>query len=187
MRLQKRTFLLILIAITIITCKKEPSPPSVIMPLQSGNQWIYKTISYTIDSTDTVFGKDTLAVSPDKFLNRNIWFKANEAVDYANEASGLWEKIRGDEHLYLKYPAVKGDEYYIIPAATTVRILSTDTEITVPAGKFKTYAYEFYSRYPYQNYLWATPDVGIVMTEFIDRYIGHHIEKEELSSYHLNK
>ena len=70
------------------------------------------------------------------------------AFKFTNRADGLYawyDLVAPNPYLSAKFPALKGDSYALLdggPVRNAV-VLSIDTLVTVPAGQFHCYLYEF--------------------------------------------
>ena len=133
-------------------CKKgSPSvvgtmPNSEIVPLSIGNRWFQHCQLY--DSSGNVFSSwpDSICVLGDSVIGNTSWFLLEmQGLEYEvnNQQGGLWSLGEGGQFLWYKYPAEKGDSFLVSTNTSFVRVCSVDTMITVKAGTFSCYRYEF--------------------------------------------
>lgn len=150
---------------------KQPSlPEGDIVPLATGNQWVfntYNTQAYTFQGTITMDIEEQL--SNNRYLygwtvdltNGNYTY--NQGACQLKE-DGYYEGSLTSLHLLYKYPAKKGDEFFY--TAISKHIVSSVYEvITVPAGTFECIRYDTYwsdyeGKWTFDCYTWVSPGVG---------------------------
>lgn len=145
---------LLLAGCGILSPEPDPTPSgSVIMPLEVGNQWIAKYTQYDEQGNKTDERFDTLSIVSSYRVYNETMFRASTEEHYVNRGDGLWSGADCNRQ-HAKYPARKDDLYnhesipVLLPSSDkpimqtiAVRVLHTDTTVTVPAGTFKTYHY----------------------------------------------
>ena len=155
------TVCFIIILVTLVCCKSNPTAPihdyvkqnsdSVIMPLAIGNIWVYNNTEF--DSLGNILIQDfdtTLITYADtwdgdtiyKVLIRNKPGMAGQLA-FHNRSNGLWMGSAGE--------ATTFSYFLLIPYPTTLNthdllytnsLVNDDTLITTPAGTFHSLKYE---------------------------------------------
>lgn len=195
------SLLVILLFITFTGCKKEDltgpeqTQASVIMPLKVGNEWNFTEAYY--DSTEKVIiNIDTQnKVIKDTVIQNETWAVMDFGYVkqlFTNRQDGLYFSLPNQfsPQLAFKYPVEKG---YIYNYETgSLAIVSTDTSITVPAGKFSCIKYYMevkgngiLSSYAY---IFMSPQIGIIKSErYAKKKSGKFYKASEavLKSYKL--
>ncbi|MCP4566974.1 MAG: Ig-like domain-containing protein [FCB group bacterium] len=167
-----------------------------LMPLAIGNQWVYR-----VDSRDSLYynveiSYDTVLIKDSVLRDDEYWYYVDGGGYFQNKDDGLWNIINGMEQLFLKHPAVVGDEYGFSPypqyswLGTRMTLISKDTLVEVPAGTFSCYLYvcEVYDVYTmYDSYFYA-PGIGMVkkihdpgaMIYFGGKQVVKHLESYQI-------
>ena len=130
----------------------EPSgnePSTDIMPLEVGNEWVYKNLSY--DELGSVSGEslDTLKLIQELTVADYKYYKTQYGEESFNfiglKDDGLYRLNEAGEEIYMvaKYPCVVGDVYEQLDeyASKTFTVLAVDELVETPAGSFKTIKY----------------------------------------------
>ena len=115
-----------------------PDTSSNLLPLNIGNEWIYKTTF--LDSMQNIQSVqyDTFKVAADTILSNEAWYVTD--FGYLKEKTdGLWSWIGYPKLLY-KYPAKIGDTIQTTDAIN--KIISTNENYTVPYGTLPCYHYQ---------------------------------------------
>ena len=150
------------------TCKKDDNPISSgasvdLLPFKIGNQWAFEVT--TFDSTGKIqfTAADTIAVLSDTVIQGAQWFITNNGI-YRSASDGVWV-WRGLPLYVYKYPVATGDTFHTTSA--TVKVISTNEQLTVPKGTLTCYHYQqtntAYGGYQSNDYL--CPGVGFVSLE----------------------
>ncbi len=204
--LKRALYTFILIAPIIFTsCSESTSPYSNndgLIPLSVGNSWSYQFTDY--DSSGAVIYTEiqTNKIDKDTIISNNIWYGYNYipvSVWFINKADGYWSFAKRNGNTLMndtsiivyKYPTKAGDVYG--NPYTPSEVISTEEEITVPAGTFNaihiTTNYSSLNNnflYSFETYI--VPHIGVIKLEQIgkksngDTYI---VYKSELESYSL--
>ena len=122
-----------------------PGLPNVIVPLQVGNTWIFRRISY--DTLGAAGVPDTVVqrVERDTMIQAERWFISETTSGQSAgtlRSDGYWTYIEGVPALTFLYPASVHDTYPLSDTGPTMRILAVDTLIAVPFGTYPCIAYE---------------------------------------------
>jgi hypothetical protein len=187
----------LLILLLIAGCSKKGTDSDIsgeqILPLSVGNSWSYTELPAAGFSGDT--NNYTLSVIKDTLMALTIesstdighWFRVTGHAGlaptfYANRSSGYWLTFFYSDgattqivtSLMAKYPASVGDSYsriYPPPlqnGSAEVEVISTGTQVTVPAGTFSCYVYRVYlpatNRLSFDSYY--ALGVGLVKMSF---------------------
>jgi len=165
----KQSLYFVITLLTFPSCKTDntvdvniPSA-SVLLPLDKGNSWTFLRTEYNPDGsviqTDTI----TKKIVKDSSLYGFKWaFESYERCLYQNDEQGLWVFYTEPQLLY-RYPSFPNVQF--VQSLDTVTIISTDTLITTPAGKFHCYHYRInFNNYPINQFI--CPDLGFVNMEY---------------------
>ena len=160
-----------------------PSTSSVIMPLAVGKEWVTKTTYY--DSTGKSFDSriDTLTMVSTKIIDSTTYYLNQFGQGYTNKSDGLWLAYWvSDRFPFVPYPVSIGlpmvrdtislqgpnisDFIYAI-----LTVESTNSPVTVAAGKFSCYKNHF--RYYllsdnslyFEEFHYYSPNVGMIKKE----------------------
>lgn len=167
---------------------------SVIWPLKVGNYWEFQHfgISEIIDSVIILVDRDTLDYKLIKYhltesLISSPWVLNNF---YFNNDSGFVDSHGNYSNLVYKYPAKQNDFYYDYIYLDSV--ISTNKDVTVPAGTFKCYEYhkiESPPGYFFQSFtiVYLSPGIGPIKVEQYSQFLGETIliNSKKLISYKL--
>jgi len=148
----KLVLLYVIFVCYLAGCKKEsttivePIPSPEIVPLEVGNKWIRSFELY--DTSGNVFssGVDSIIVVRDTSILRLRWFILKlQASEYlvSNQPGGLWWRSGQYQSIWYQYPAERGDSFFVYGNTSFVRVSAVDTLITVAAGSFSCYRYEY--------------------------------------------
>jgi hypothetical protein len=139
----------------------------VIIPLTVGNQWVRDNVEFDSVATKKLYPMDTLRVLHDTLLNGEHWFIINgdEYNIHANKSDGWYSQntLNYQSSLMLKYPAVSGESF--IRYFYAVKVLSTDTIISIPSGQYKCYCYSTFDGLS-GSYDFYCPNIGPVKFEY---------------------
>ena len=184
-----KILIIVLSCLAFISCSKEtdngglntvvpPLDKSIVMPLKIGNYWIYKaSILDTLKNVDTVVDS-YVSITAEKIINSEKWYFQGDNYGFINRSNGLWYTINYDTTMVAKYPTLVNDR---IPMKyDTARVISVDSIIQVPAGKFSCYVYK--SKYEINCY---SPGIGLIYSEIFynSAYSDDFYIRKELKSY----
>lgn len=169
------------------------APPSVVVPLAPGNTWIGLWRDY--DDWDNVILTffDTTRVIGDTVVDGERRYLLMNGGGLVNREDGLYSWwATGALTLRFKYPARVGDAVPVRPGAghgDSIRVVSTDTIVTVPAGTFSCH-----HRYSSSSDRFEANEFLAVGVGFIKRVQGTNtgsalLERRrvwELTTYTLN-
>lgn len=162
---------IILLSIFLFSAKAHSQEE--IIPLAEGNYWKFQN-----QNGDIEFAK----VLEKMNIGGETWFKYRELSDdnifvVRNTSEGQVETLDDEEDLVLKYPVE--DRTLYIQFETYTRVIPNQ-HVTVPAGKFNAYIYEFSINDPeYNGLFWIAPGVGLVKSQVDDEIF-------ELIEYKIN-
>lgn len=132
-----------------------------LVPLEVGNQWIFRVTRFTVSpmddgtSFDTVVNSityDTVLLVRDTVLNGDRWYLIGHPIPGMDPAwmayrdDGIWISVGlGDDALFrelnAKWPAAVGDTFYVGLPPTVCEVEGTAVDVQVPAGTFRTICY----------------------------------------------
>ncbi len=160
----------------------------VIQRLEVGNYFKYKVQAWIQErDKDTVLYHD-FEILRDTVINGTRWYTSDTNGIYwmGNKPDGLYSmEIRDGKvnkvSLEFKYPAKVGDTFYADTLTWTVS--STDTAITVGAGKFRCYHYSGVLRdfKGYKEHRFYCPGIGRIKQEIY----WYLVRKEKIASTEL--
>lgn len=140
-----------------VTPDPEPPQAASILPLAVGNTWQMDGTVVSYIRNDTTFNHSgRLFVAEAREHNGETWYRVDGEHAtrvlfgglYTEREDGIWHSNRQDaveqEYLLYKYPAQAGDEYTASFSGhfMTIRVLSTNTEITTASGTHEAIHYE---------------------------------------------
>ncbi|MBN1447061.1 MAG: hypothetical protein JXA28_03955 [Bacteroidetes bacterium] len=174
-------------------CSEEENPaapqaPPEIMPLQPGNAWTYQLTNYDASGAVRSSAEMTAFILGDTLIDGELWSEYGPVYPgsefFMNRTDGLWYRQRNVSlpGLMAKYPASPGN-VFTEGHGDTVRVLSVERDVTVPAGLFRCHEYEQRSelivgdtiRFRYRRCF--SPGVGMVLLE---QYIQYGDDPEYL-------
>jgi|WetSurMetagenome_2_1015567.scaffolds.fasta_scaffold144100_2 hypothetical protein len=199
--------LILLLSILSLRCSESTEPNSEnldLIPMTIGNKWNDKLTSY--DSLGNVLYTENISSSIDKdtIIDGTIWY------GYADGFSGIWNinktngywtfvkayygySLNDTTWMVYKYPCNVGETYG--EAEYPIQVVSTNENISVPAGNFTTIRYSF-NFVNYNNYLlisnevYVCPGIGVVKsTQIGKKFDGskYVVGKSELTSYNIKR
>ena len=146
----------------------ESSAP--ILPLKTGNTWSYRISLYdTLGSLIELYF-DTVVVQSPTIVSGEEWYLWRDPDEYlADQTSGTWYRnIRSDTMsapgLFYKYPVSVGESWispHMMYSTISVKAISTDAVIDVPAGRFACYVYQLGAS---QIFDYLVPGIGLVFS-----------------------
>jgi len=170
-----------------ISCSREkPAEPEktkeYLMPLKVGNSWKYKALRIDPATGDTTeVGELQITIIGTKTIGNSQYFEFDDGSVAQNRNDGLF--IAGYnpdlggfyDDLFFKYPVNSGQiyTYTTIDEGVQVRIKVTTQTITVPAGTFNCYAYQFID-VPFESIIYFSPGVGLIYVKNFDTE-GEHL------------
>ncbi len=143
-----------------------------IVPLNIGNQWVYRNYYYPLGDTSLVSETGTeYSITKDTVINNERWFLISSAgFPQGNRADGYYllkKDNAGNEKpiLYIPYPAQKGEE--VVTGYGILKVVSVDTTITVDGNIYRCYCYSPKEEFPNSGFtlMFYSPGVGNVLTE----------------------
>lgn len=161
--------------LSIVGCNNQNStitspstPAGVIIPLAAGNSWLMADTMW--DQTGIVFATqvDTFLVVRDALIAGEKAYVIHwRHIEWAvtNRSDGYYENLGGGFlHLQYKFPANAGDSIHL-PSSNnaTMQLVSVDSTVIAPAGKFQSYVYrtvDYESGYLYINNDFLDPNLG---------------------------
>ena len=116
-----------------------------IVPLAVGNTWVRFGTSYNKSFTDSSTSYDTMRITRDTLINGVKWYFLSSSSEQiiSNQLDGLYFYFADlGPSIWLKYPA---NQNYIVMVQgnTSLKVANSDTIITVPAGTFHCYRYDY--------------------------------------------
>ena len=179
------------ILVTIILSSCEPAPERIIpageiVPLKVGNQWTYKVKIFDEFGTVTDSSHETVKIMNEVVIENELWYVDNDGNVQTNRADGRW--VRSDvAYLVEKFPCKLNEMYRLIDTITFVRVRGVDEPVSVPAGRYLTYIYQWMRNGFLVGDFYYTPNVGMVKSEkYMQRGGGVFLlETKELISYAL--
>ncbi len=184
---------LFLISFTIISCKTSTNTPasSDLIPLKTGNEWIYQTNSYDRSGNITTTITDTTTISSDLIAQGMTWhYLSPKGIGgfISNRNNGLWSFDTATQKVILlyEYPSFSGNSYvaeydsvsYNLGGKSifqiSIKIISTNEEVSTPAGVFSCYHFQYEADDTqqhgdvtsigiYAQDVYIAPDIGLVM------------------------
>ncbi len=129
-----------------------PDQSNVVMPLETGNRWLYQLINY--DSSGVVQRIDIVGwrVKGDTEVHGEKWYFMSGTTGgmWANRQDGIWYWLSQPASssvpiLFAKHPAVVGDVWTgeIGHDSISIELVARDTDIAVPLGPFRCNRYEY--------------------------------------------
>ncbi len=143
-----------------------------LLPLKVGNSWVYKSFELDPTTGDTTsFTEDSLRIIGTTTIRGSLYFvlSSDTNKDVAqNRSDGLFIADY-DPHfdeffddLFFKFPAQNGESYtYDLIDGGQVRVKVTNETVTVPAGTFHSYVYQFIDL-PLESVFYFAPGVGLI-------------------------
>jgi hypothetical protein len=174
----KYILILVIILIFVSSCSDSSTNPisnRKIIPLEVGNQWIYKVDGYDSLGTNIISSRfDTTKVTD---LD-NGWYsisklsKFSTNTKFQNRNNGLYvfNQGFGGEFigLFFQFPTIKDNEYNI--NASSIIIRDTKKQVVTDLGLFDCIVYYYSPTQKGLNYdytlFYLTPNVGIIKVEF---------------------
>jgi hypothetical protein len=195
-------------ALTNAAAPAAGAAPGELIPLNLGARWVYQRTWQQRDGQPIERSEIVNEVRGVYLFDNAQWYHLGDfgwyfwvqptsrgivdALVYEDEESGAL--VKQSQRLYFKYPVEAATAYELKPLdkeleePLKVLVTGVDTEVVVPAGKFKCLVYEFRSKGAdemlFLRYSIA-PGVGIVKYEFFDEESGER-EVAELKSYALS-
>ena len=185
----------------IISCNKSGETPTggstepVIeltgpFPLHVGNSWTYRVSSFDAKGNNLGnSGSFTYQIDHDTTVSgeRLYYFGSNGVgLYYLNRSTGVWNYNKGTFLPLLKYPSSKNTWY--TSTGGNMRVVSVDSTIVVPKGRYSCYQYRLSQSTPAFDYYFAS-GVGLVRIDFFDvaDSVGTYVAtRYELADYTLN-
>ena len=182
-------FILTTLFVSQIGCKKtdnpvSPSSSDVIWPVKLGNTWTQELINFRPDGSELNRQTTTNSINGSKHVLGKDYAMLNTGAFLRNDDQGAW-MLRGDssrEFFAFKYPGSVGESFtkdtdesfingkdQILPGVA--HIISIDTIITVTAGQFHCYGYEYDysstidSKIYVKNLFFLSPNIGAIESD----------------------
>lgn len=178
--MNKKVLIITLLAVSafVSSCKEntatsiDTAENSQIIPLEIGNQWIYKNVYYDSAGTPTLNVLDTVTIIKDTTISGEKWFRLQGSVGYSydviHRADGYYY-YGGGAILQYKYPANLNERYqtYIATPTDTMVVASFNSITTVQAGTYTCYQYNRFvpSRATVRQTTWIEAGKGIIKEE----------------------
>ncbi len=139
-----------------VRCSTSTEPAKIVdaFPLAVGNQWQYKTETYS-STGDTLAGTFALSVDKDTLVGGEHYFILKfsmpgvQGIPCINRSGSFYEYVENRDIRIIKHPAQVGEKYTRLNATGTqnlfvdVEVLSIDKDIIVPAGTFRCYELQY--------------------------------------------
>ncbi|MES2765302.1 MAG: hypothetical protein V4642_05510 [Bacteroidota bacterium] len=168
--------------------------PKTIMPLKTGNSWVYK--SYTIepntglkidtkrDFTTTV-GAETLVNGEKWFSISNFIMPNNDEVMVQLKADGLWLTVDDLPGLLFKYPAQLNSTF--TNPGGMVTVVSTSAKVESGGKNYTCYHYKIQEEVADSDInFYVAPGIGLVKyTSVVGELGAFYTTSQELQSYSL--
>ena len=198
-----KSLLIYLLAFTLIatqfSCKKNDSNPVVdnanagvyLWPLNTANNWIFKTIVYDTVGAVKFTSYDTILVGRDTTISSQKWFQAmDKNVFWTNKTDGVWQIDFGGSNqtaqLLFKFPGNVGDNWTTRDGQAS--IVSTNASISLSSSTYTCYEYTSdYGLGHTENDYFKSGVGPILIEEFTKTNSGlqYKVYRRELISYTL--
>jgi hypothetical protein len=175
--------------------KSPAEQTNVILPLKTGNLWVYQVFALdTIHDRHILLKVDTFEVLKDTVINNETWWDSRQLGHMRgwmiNRNDGLWMRMKGDtgEFLWAKYPGLVESEYSgtIMGVPSTSKVMSNSIDVEVQAGKFDCIAYgQYIGKEHILTRYYFCPNKGLIKMEIPDSthtkiFMGVDLLKMEL-------
>jgi len=157
-----------------LSCHRDSNPVSPlepesggIIPLRTGNQWIYLITSYdTIGRPRGAF-IDTNRITKDTLIGSAYWFNLNGGLYVTNKSDGVWYYDQGNTYKMLP-SALNDSVIYSSTDSIYIKLVSQTAPVLTPAGRFTAYKYELVFANHLQfvpNVYYYVPNIGLVESD----------------------
>ncbi|MBC8044727.1 MAG: hypothetical protein IAF08_14920 [Rhizobacter sp.] len=179
--MNRKALIITLLALSALvsSCKEntgtsvDTASSSQIIPLEIGNQWIYKNVYYDSLGAITFDALDTVTIIKDTTISGEKWFRLQGSVGYSfdviHRADGYYYYGDGGAILQYKYPANLNERYqtYVATPTDTMVVASFNSVTTVQAGTYTCYQYNRFvpSRPTVRQTTWIEAGKGIIKEE----------------------
>ena len=161
-----------------------PDATCTIYPMQVGNKWFYTLTQLSPSGEYQGEAKIVRKITGDTTIQNARWYRVVTEVNgtaveeqfYKNSRDGCCQWDDTHSQLVFKYPVTKNYSYSI-GGMGEMTVLSLDTSIDVPCGRYSCCLYQFdYTYVDIRSRDFMTPNVGLVRSE-------HHIMQSGGHSY----
>ena len=198
-----KSIALLCLSLNFYSCDKgeeDIQPIEIIMPLQVGNEWIYKIIDYNSDGEVLSAGSFKRAVVKDTLINKQTWFILNNGMIVRNDRDGYVHYRKAAKEQYITYPSqsTSGIAYGYEYPNYTLWIFHRRTAGLVPlpdsphVSQATEYTFERQTSLRASSALSTTwvkeyvvPALGMIRTDWYYADSGKLMRRYELESYRL--
>ncbi|PKV75427.1 hypothetical protein [Pontibacter ramchanderi] len=191
------------LSLCFFSCDKEvevAQPVEVIVPLQVGNEWVYKVIDYSSDGdvlSTTSFRRE---VVKDTLIGKQTWYILNNGMIVRNDKDGYVHYRKDAREQYITYPSpdMSGIAYgYQYPSYTLwIFHRRTTGQVSIPDSPHASQAIEFsFERQTEQkasSFLsttwvkeYVSPEIGMIRTDWFYADSDKLMKRYELVSYRV--
>ena len=192
--MKQAIILMLLLAALMWACADDDKPVGSLsadrqlVPLTIGNTWWATSYVYYVPEDSVELVPATIRVVDDTVVNGQTWYDFSTHSEgprrmrnwSQNRPDGFYRLVRGseglEEHYEFKYPADAGE--YFLRGQDTVRVLATDSIVTVGGHQFWCHVY--YSRSVRDGvrfYYFLVPGLGYIKS------IGAFGDDDSLRTY----
>lgn len=184
--LQRKNLLAAIISLTFVLSSCDPAAERIIvngsiMPLKVGNEWGYSVKIFDESGAVADSSYDTVKVIQEIVIDNELWFIDNGGNIQTNRTDGRW--VRSEvAYLVEKFPSRLNEMYRLIDTVTIVRVRGVDETVSIPAGRYLSYIYQWMRNGFLVGDFYYAPNVGMIKSEkYMQRGTGVFlIEKKEL-------
>lgn len=184
--LQRKYLLAAIISMTLVFSSCDPAADRIIldgtiMPLKVGNEWAYRVRIFDESGAVTDSSYDTVKVVREVVINNEIWYVDNDGNVQTNRTDGRW--VRSEvPYLVEKFPSRLNEMYRLIDTVTIVRVRGVDEPVSVPAGRYLSFIYQWMRNGFLVGDFYYAPNVGMIKSEkYMQQGTGVFlIERKEL-------
>ena len=198
-----KRFALLCLLLSFSSCDKgeeDAQPVEVIMPLEVGNEWLYKVIDYNSEGDVLSTSSFKRAVVRDTLINQQTWFILNNGMIVRNDRDGYVHFRKDVKEQYITYPSqsTSGIAYGYEYPDYTLWIFHRKTANLVPlqdsphASQANEYTFERQTSQKASSALSTTwvkeyviPALGMIRTDWYYADSDKLMRRYELESYHV--
>jgi len=204
-KLRITLFMAVIMAVStavVIGCSDDDDNPvssqsNVLMPLDVGNSWTYRQITFQYPDNSSSISDKGMTISKDTLRDGETWFRIGDD-EYINKSDGLhimkYNFFGTYGPIIYRYPATVGDAYNNpdIQGSSYITVTDLAKPINVIAGEFTCIGYKSVVNIgedTWTTHTYFAPDTGIVLKKVYnirsenDTILYRH---EELTDLNLN-